>query len=187
MKRLFVILTFCIGVLHADATIHFGLGAVAGSENFSVENPGTDTREETALLQGVQLKAGYGDISSYAVEVDLGYGRYDKNIFSNKDTDYLYFDISLIKAFDFDAGFYPFFKLGFGTGELEVRRTVTKSLSSGSFFGGLGVYWPVGYGFDVEASVLYRDKSWEDLDMIGDQVESTSYLFEPYLGVNYRF
>jgi len=187
VKRFLVITALCLGVLHADATLHVGLGGIAGSENFRVENPGTSDRTTSATLQGVQLKAGYGDIRAYAVEVDLGYGRYDKNIFSERDTDYIYFDISLIKAFDFDMGFYPFFKLGFGAGELEVRRTLTKSVSSGSFFAGLGAYLPLGLGFDLEASVIYRAKSWEDADMISNQTETASSIFEPYIGINYRF
>jgi hypothetical protein len=187
VKRLLAILAFCSGILQAEATVHFGLGGIVASESFKVKNPGQDAQKETAMLQGVQLKAGYGEITGYAVEIDLGYGRYDKNIFSYKDTDYLYFDISLIKAFDFGIGFYPFFKLGFGTGELEVRRTVTNSMSSGSFFGGVGAYVPIGGGFDLEASAIYRAKNWEGLDMVGAEVKSSSYLIEPYLGVNYRF
>ena len=187
VKRVLGILAVCIGILQADATVHFGLGGIVGSESFSVKNPGQGTQTTSAILQGVQLKAGYGNIRGYAVEFDLGYGRYDKNIFSEKDTDYIYFDVSLIKAFDFDIGFYPFFKLGFGTGELEVRRTLTNSVSSGSFFAGGGLYLPIGYGFDLEASVIYRDKSWEGLDMVDTKVKTTSSLVEPYLGVNYRF
>ena len=187
VKRVLGILAVCAGILQADATVHFGLGGIVGSESFSVKNPGEGEQTTSAILQGVQFKAGYGDIRGYAVELDVGYGRYDKNIFSDKDTDYIYFDISLIKAFDFDIGVYPFFKLGFGTGELEVRRTVTKSLSSGSFFGGVGIYLPVGYGFDLEASAIYRDKSWEGLDMVGTEVKTSSNLIEPYVGVNYRF
>jgi len=179
--------TVCLGILQAEPTVHFGVGGIAATETFKVHNPLQDTQEQSALLQGVQIKAGYGDIRAYAVEADLGYGRYDKNIFSGKDTDYIYFDVSLIKAFDFDFGFYPFFKVGFGTGELEIRRTLTNSISSGSFFAGAGLYVPVGLGFDLELSGIWRSKSWEDLDMIGAQVESTSSLFEPYLGINYRF
>jgi hypothetical protein len=187
VKRVLGIVAVCVGVLQAEPTVHFGLGGIVGTESFRVNNPGLSARTESALLQGVQFKAGYGDIRGYAVEFDVGYGRYDKNIFSDKDTDYIYFDVSLIKAFDFDMGFYPFFKLGFGTGELEIRRTETKSISSGSFFAGAGVYLPVGYGFDLEASAIYRDKSWGGLDMIGAEVKSTSTLIEPYVGLNYRF
>ena len=187
VKRVLGILVLSGGVLLAESTVHFGLGGIVGSESFSVQNPGVDKLTTSAMLQGVQFKAGYGDIRGYAVEFDIGYGRYDKNIFSDKDTDYIYFDLSLIKAFDFDIGFYPFFKLGFGTGELEVRRTETNSVSSGSFFAGAGVYLPIAYGFDLEASAIYRDKSWEGLDMIGAQVKTRSTLIEPYLGVNYRF
>jgi hypothetical protein len=187
VKRLLGVLAVSISILQAEPTVHFGLGGVVGTEYFTVTNPGQSAQNEKAMFQGVQLKAGYGDIRAYAVEFDVGYGAYDKNIFSDKDTGYVYFDISLIKAFDFDMGFYPFFKLGMGTGELEVRRTLAHSLSSGSFFGGLGAYVPIGKGFDLEASAIYRFKSWEDLDMIGAQIQSSSYFIEPYLGINYRF
>jgi len=187
VKRFFVMMALCLGVLHAEATISLGLGGILGSETFHVDNPGTASRKTSARVQGAQIKAGYGDIRSYAVECDLGYGRYNRNIFSYKDTDYLYFDVSLIKAFDFDIGFFPFFKLGFGTGELKVHRTVAKSISSGSFFAGMGAYVPMIFGFDLEASLIYRAKSWEDIDMIGTKTETTSSLFEPYLGINYRF
>ncbi|HHH72598.1 MAG TPA: hypothetical protein ENL04_02070 [Sulfuricurvum sp.] len=187
MKRFLMVLLGLLAWVHAEPTVHFGLGAAGGSEAFSVKNPGQDAQKTHAVLQTVQFKAGYGDIRAYAVELDLGYGRYDKNIFSNKDTDYIYFDLSLIKAFDFDVGFYPFFKLGFGTGELEIRRTLTNSLSAGSFFGGVGIFLPIAFGFDLELSAIYRDKSWEDLDMVGTQVQSSSNIIEPYLGINYRF
>lgn len=187
VKRWLTFFLLLLGTLRADPTVHFGLGAIGGSESFTVRNPGEPEQREDVLLQGVQFKAGYGNMRAFAIEFDLGYGRYDKNVFSDKDTEYTYFDVSLIKAFDFDIGFYPFFKLGFGTGELAVDRTITNSLSSGSFFGGIGVYVPIAYGFDFEASAIYRDKSWEGLKMIGAQVKSTSYIIEPYLGINYRF
>lgn len=185
--RMLWIMLFAVVSVFADAQPYFGLGGISSTEHFSVKNPGTTERDGSAAFNAVQIKAGYGDIKAYAVEIDLGYGRYDKNIFSTKDTDYLYFDIGLIKAFDFDVGFFPFFKLGFGVGELEVERPFENSMSSGSFFAGLGLFWPLGWGFDLEASATYRDKSWEGLDMIGAEVESASRIIEPYLGVNLRF
>ena len=187
VKRLLVILALCSGALWAEALVYFGAGGIATTEVFTVKNPGQTEQERSTLFTAGQLKAGYGDIRAYAVEVNLGYGRYDKNIFSYKDSDYVYFDLSMIKAFDFGIGFYPFFKLGFGAGELGLSRTLANSISSGSFFGGLGAYVPLGYGFDLELSVIYRNKNWEGLDMIGDEVKSDSYLFEPYFGLNYRF
>jgi len=187
LKRLLGILALCTGLLQAEPLMYVGLGGITGTETFSVKNPGEGTQKENATLAGVQFKAGYGSIRGYAVEFDIGYGQYDKNIFSDKDTTYIYFDVSLIKAFDFDIGFYPFFKLGFGAGELEVRRTLTNSLSSGSFYGGMGAYVPVGAGFELEVSAIYRDKSWEGLDMVGTNVKTTSYIIEPYIGLNYRF
>lgn len=173
--------------LQAAPGVYLGLGGVSTTEYFTVKNPGTASREDKAMLQAVQVKAGYGDITAYAVELDFGYGYYDKNIFSVDDSYYIYADLSLIKAFDFDIGVYPFFKLGFGTGELEIRRSTADSVSSGNFFGGIGFYWPLAWGFDLEASAVYRAKSWEDLWMVGAVTESSSHTVEPYVGFNYRF
>ena len=187
MKQLIAILTALLSTLYADATVYVGAGGIMGREIFEVKNPGLPVREKRAVLKGGELKVGYGDMRSYAVEMNVGYGYYNQNIYAGRGNTYSYADVSLIKAFDFDSGFYPFFKLGFGTGELDISRTLSNSMSSGSFFGGIGAYLPLGFGCDMELSVLYRDKSWEDLDMIGAQVESDSYLFEPYFGLNYRF
>lgn len=186
MRVLWVIL-FAAVCAFAEAQPYVGLGGVSSTEHFSVKNPGTAERDGQALFGAVQIKAGYGDIKAYAVEIDLGYGRYDKNIFSTKDTDYYYFDLSLVKAFDFGIGMYPFFKVGFGTGELEVERPFENSMSSGSFFGGIGLFVPISGSFEFEASVIYRDKSWEGLDMVGDETVSSSVIVEPYLGLNLRF
>ncbi len=187
VKRVAILLLLPCAAAFAEAQLYFGADCAGASEYFTVTNPGTDPEEEKALFNSAQIKAGYGDIKGYALELDFGYGRYDKNIFSPKDTDYYYFDLSLIKAFDFHIGVFPFFKVGFGTGELEVDRTLVNSISSGSFYGGIGTYIPIAFGFDFEASVIYRDKSWEDLQMVGAQVESGSYIVEPYLGIDYRF
>lgn len=187
MIKVLAAMLICLGILQADPTLYVGVGGIGGSESFNVKNPGLKDEQTQAVISGVQFKAGYGDRSAYAVEFDLGYARYDTNIFSSEDTDYYYFDLSLIKAFDFDIGFYPFFKLGYGTGELEIKRTLANSLSSGSFFGGIGAFIPLLEYVDLEISGIYRVKSWEDLDLIGSYVETSSHLFEPYVGVNFRF
>lgn len=167
--------------------LYVGLGGTYVSEAFRVENPGVSPREKDVNFQGLFIKGGYGDIDAYAVEIALGYGRYDKNIFSEKDSDYLSIDFSLIKAFDFGIGVYPYGKVGFGAGELEVKRELHRSRSSGSFFAGGGLYLPLGSGIDAELAVLYRDRSWEDVEMIGAQTQTRSLRFEPYFGLNYRF
>ncbi len=186
MKRVYTLL-FLIAVaavpktILAEATTHVGLGVISTTEYFSSQE---DTK---AIFNAVQLKLGYADIGAYGVEVDVGYGRYDKNIFSIKDSDYIYFDIALIKAFDVGWSLYPFAKVGFGVGELEVDRAMQNSLSSGSFFGGGGVYVEIADGFDIEAALLYRESSWEEIDLIGKRVESRSRTLQPYVGLNYRF
>ena len=187
LRRILMLLLVTAGLANAAETVTLGIGAVGSNEYFTVSNPGIPARDEKRMFNAVQIKVGYGDIKAYAVEMDIGYGRYDKNIFSAEDTDYIYADIALLKAFDFGFGAYPFLKAGFGTGELEIRRSLVHSISAGDFFAGGGVYVPLAWGLDVEASVVYRDKSWEDIDMIGAQTETASYIVEPYIGLNYRF
>jgi len=182
------VLTLLIAaVAWADAGPYFGVGATGGSETFTVSNPGVPKREETALLQAAAVKFGYGEMEAYAIEFLLGYGRYDQNIFSTNDRDYFFFDLSLIKAFETPWKIFPFIKVGFGTGELSVERASTQSLSSGSWFGGGGVYWPLGMGFDLETSVVYKLQRWQGLDMIGAEVTTYSRRIEPYVGINWRF
>jgi hypothetical protein len=178
---------FCYSALLADATGYVGLGGVMGIDSVTLTNPGEAAQHTTANLQAVQIKAGYGNVHGYGIEFDVGYGYYDKNIFSVQDKSYTYFDLSMIKAFDFGVGFYPFLKLGYGTGTLEVKRALTNSVYSGTFFAGVGAYIPVAYGFDVEASVIYGSQSWEGLNMIGSEVVTNSTVVVPYLGLNYRF
>lgn len=171
----------------AESGGYFGVGVTGGSENYTVANPGLAKREETAAFQAAVLKMGYGNIEAYAIEFDLGYGYYDRNVFSGKDGEYFFFDLSLIKAFETPWDLYPFFKVGFGTGELAVERTTTSSISSGSWFAGGGIYWPLGWGLDLETSLLYTYKRWQGLDMVGSEVTTYSWLFEPYVGINWRF
>lgn len=186
MKKIVLAAVMAVSVW-AEAGGYFGVGVTGGSENYNVANPGVSKRDTSASFQAVEMKLGYGNIKAYAVELDLGYGRYDQNVFSTQDGDYLFFDLSLIKAFETPWSLYPFFKLGFGTGELSVARTTTESISSGSWFGGGGIYWSLGAGFDLETSVIYSYKRWQGLDMIGSDVTTYSWLFQPYIGLNWRF
>lgn len=173
-------------IMHA-ADVYLGLGGTSATESFRVENPGVGARTSQTLFNGAFVKVGYGDIDAFAVEARIGYGRYDQNVFSVEDSDFLSFDVTLLKAFDFDWGIYPYGKIGFGTGELEVRRTIHRSRSSGSFFAGGGFFIPILDDFDAEFSMTYRSRNWQDIDMIGTQVKSNSHRIEPYLGINYRF
>jgi hypothetical protein len=173
--------------LYGAAGIYFGGGVSGGTETFTVENPGVESREmDTKYISGL-VKAGYGDLKSYAIEVVLGYGEYDANIYSPNDDTYIYFDISIIKSFDFDIGFYPFIKAGFGANTFSVERETKNWLTGGSLIFGGGIYVPIVHGIEVEFNVIYRDKSWQEIDMVGAKTKSSSYIVEPYFGINYRF
>ena len=173
--------------LFAAGGIYLGGGVSGGSESFTVDNPGVESRSIDAKYISGLVKAGYGDLKSYAIEIVLGYGDYDANIYSPSDDTYIYFDISIIKSFDFDIGFYPFVKAGFGANTFSVEREMKNWVTGGSLFFGGGFYLPIAYGIEAEFNVIYRNKNWQELDMIGAKIESSSYIVEPYFGINYRF
>lgn len=168
--------------LLAEAGPFVGMGGGLLSETFS-----SPTLEKETQAGYVKAKAGYGNPGGYGVEVCLSYFEYDRNVFSDNDGTNLYFDVNIIKGYDFDIGFYPYLKVGIGAGYLSVDRSTDSTLGNGSFQGGGGFLVPLGKGVDVELELLYRHKNWERVDLITEQVDVSSSVLEPYLGLNYRF
>ncbi|RLA70197.1 MAG: hypothetical protein DRG24_07260 [Epsilonproteobacteria bacterium] len=187
MKKLFLTL-FLSAVLWAEAGIYIGAGGTIFSENFTFNSSGFATNEMSSTYTGAKFKIGYGDREAYMIEFGLSYGEYDKNIFSDDDGMQLFVDVDIIKAFDFGIGAYPFFKFGFGAGNLKIARTLNSSIASGSFHGGGGIYIPLfETDFEVEVSAIYRWKHFEGINLVGEPADIDSNLIEPYIGLGYRF
>ncbi len=186
MKKLILIILMSVAAW-AQAGIYTGFGTSYSSEHFTAISTGFEEKTMSAAMQSVKVKAGYGVRGGYAIEVALGYGEYDKNIFSDNDGEFISLDLDIIKSFDFDLGFQPFIKLGFGAGYMTVDRVLESSLANGSFQVGGGVYIPLGSSFEIEMNVIYRGRNWENVDLIGDPAEVSTSVVEPYIGLNYRF
>ena len=184
-----ILLTAILSVtLWAEAGIYIAAGGTVFNEDFTFNSEGFATNEMSAVYQGGKFKIGYGDRNAYAIEVGLSYGEYDKNIFSDDDGAQIFVDIDIIKAFDFDIGFYPFIKFGFGAGNLKIDRILDSSVASGSFQAGGGFFLPLfGSDFELEASAVYRWKHFEGIDLVGDPADIESTVLEPYIGLGYRF
>ena len=182
MKKLIIAVLFLSTALLAEAGPFVGMGGGVLNETFS-----SPTLEKETQAGFVKAKIGYGNPAGYGVEVCMSYFEYDQNVFSDNDGTNLYFDVNIIKAYDFDIGFYPYLKAGIGAGYLSVGRSTDSALGNGSFQGGGGLYIPLGKGVDIEIELLYRHKNWEQVDLISEQVDVSSSVLEPYMGLNYRF
>jgi len=174
-------------LLFSEATVNFGAGAVSTTEYFTLTDADGSSQDTKAIFSAVKLKAGYGDIRAYAIEIGLGFGGYDKNIFSDQDAQMIYLDVAFVKAFDVGWSIYPFFKVGFGAGDLAIDRTLQNSLGNSALFAGGGVFVDIGVDFDLEFALLFQNRSWESIDYVGSKERSSSRSVEPYIGVNYRF
>jgi len=177
-----ILLTLLITSLYSKATVYVGADYGYYSENFD----SIDAKSSSNLTR---LKVGYGDIKSYAVEFSLEYVMNKSNIFSveGQDGNKLGFDIALIKAYDFNKYFYPYVKVGFGSGVLDISRSVQSRLSYGSFNAGAGFYIPITQHVDIELAYLYKQVSYEPINFISYRKSYQSKINTTSLGINIRF
>ena len=137
------------------------------------------------------LKIGYGDIKAYAVEFSVEYARNKSKIFSSSPTassdgNKFGFNVALMKAFDYTY-LYPFVRVGFGTGYLDVERNLEKNLTYGSFQGSVGSFIPLSDSFDIEVAYELRHTSYEAVNYIVTKTSYSSVSNIGYFGINYRF
>lgn len=180
--KLFLLLT---ATLLADATPYIGTHFGAYSESFSEV-------EATSSSSLANIKVGYGDRAAYSIEFSLDYLNSDAKIFSSdttaaKDGSKIGFNVSLIKAFDFDIYALPFVKVGFGSGVQKVSRKLENALANGSFQLALGSYIPLGEHFDMEIGYEVRHISYEAIDTVVTKTSYNSVMNTMYLGINYRY
>lgn len=184
MKKLILFLLL-VSSLYSESKVYVGLSAGVFNEQFS-EIEATNSSSIAAF------KIGYGDIKAYAVEFSLDYAQNSSKIFSSspnvtKDGDKYGFNVSLLKAFDWDIYVLPFAKIGFGTGFLDIDRELQKSLTYGSFQFTLGTFVPIGDDFDLELGYEIRTTSYEAINTIITNTSYDSMSNIAYMGINYRF
>ncbi len=185
MRHLILFFTL-FASLHAfqyDAKFYMGVGGGIQYETFTKEY---SDAQNTPYFGS--LKFGYGDIRAYSVEFVLNYIDNKSNIFSPNDQARYGMDVMLLKAFDLTHYLYPYFRAGFGAGEMKVQRLLEDKIAYSSFNIGAGVFIPLAKsGFDLELNYEYRFTSYQSVDLIADKLKLQSHINQFYLGINYRF
>ncbi|MEA1982127.1 MAG: outer membrane beta-barrel protein [Campylobacterota bacterium] len=184
MKNIILFLLL-ISSLYGDAKVYVGFSGGTYTEVF-------DDIDASSSASIITSKIGYGDRKAYGVEFSLDYAKNNSKIFSTSpdmhtDGDRYGFNVSLLKAFDFDIYALPFVKVGFGTGFLDIDRELQKNLTYGTFQLTLGTYIPLGDHFDIELGYEIKHTSYEAINTIVTQTSYGSKTNSAYLGVNYRY
>ena len=184
MKKILLLLLL-MTTLFADATPYIGTHIGVYNESFSE----IDATSSSTLAN---IKIGYGNRDAYAVEFSLDYLNNDAKIFSSspsasKDGSKIGFNVSLIKAFDFDIYVLPFVKVGFGSGVEKIDRELQNALAFGTFQLALGTYVPLNKHFDLELGYEVRHISYESINTITTKTSYNSVMNTMYFGINYRY
>ena len=167
--------------LYADSKIYLGSSYGFFNEKFS---DGIDAKSSSGVLK---LKAGYGNREQYAIEFSVDYIDNKSNIFSTNDGMKYGLNIEFVKAFDLDIYILPFFKVGFGSGSLEIDRQFQDKLHYGSFNLSTGIFIPINEHFDFELGYDYKYLSYEGIDTIAKQISYDSNVNTAYFGFNIRY
>lgn len=176
MKKITLLLASLATFAFGESTIYVGGGALYNDTTTKFSGI---TEELTQSEESFKFKVGYGDREAYAVELSTEYINSDPNKYA--------FDISLIKAFDFNIYVNPFAKVGFGGGIVDNRDTQNKSLTFGSFNFGGGVFVPFNEDIDVELAYEFKNRSYQRVNETDPNESRTSNVHALYLGANYRF
>ncbi len=184
MKKILLFLLL-LTTLFADARPYIGTHLGIYNEKFSE----IDARSSSTLAN---IKIGYGNREAYSIEFSLDYLNNNAKIFSsapsaNKDGKKIGFNISLVKAFDFDIYALPFVKVGFGSGVQNIDRKLQKSLAFGSFQLVLGTYVPLNRYLDLEIGYEIKHISYEAINTITKKISYNSVMNTLYFGINYRY
>ncbi len=193
MKKLIATSILLSSLLFADSQVYVGVLGGYTAESFS-----TPYNKSTSSPMA-KLQIGYGDLKGYSVQFGLIYSPNDKTVFADagsKDSAKYSLDVELIKAFDFDIGFYPFLKVGVGAGYFDTHITYTNTdgtftqnkLNFSSYNAGAGFYYPIDEHFVLELGATYKYLSYErwDKSATGQSAVDTHALYS-YAGINYRF
>ena len=193
MKKIITISILMSNLLFAEAQVYMGVLGGYSSENFS------KPYNKSTSSPMAKLQIGYGDLKGYSVQFGFIYDTNSDSVFADagsKDKEKYSVDVELIKAFDFDIGFYPFLKAGFGAGYFDTQITYTNAdgtftknkLDFSSYNAGAGFYYPISEHFILELGATYKYISYErwDKSSTGPSAVDTNAV-NTYAGINYRF
>ena len=171
--------------LFAEAAGYIGISIEDSTEFFVLED---ETRDATTPQY--KIKAGYGDIANFSVEASFSYMDYATNIFSSPGKDdghALMLDITLYKGWDLAYDLYPYLDVGIGMGDMKVSRELEDALSFSSFNFGGGIRYVINHTYDFDIGFNYKLRTWQTISLVSKNVNVTSHLVNPYLGINYHF
>lgn len=180
--RILFVLPFLYLSLFAEAAGYIGLSIEDSTEFFVLSDRTVD-----ASTPQYKIKAGYGDISGYAVEAAFSYMDYATNVFSSNDGEALMLDITLFKGWDVGYNLYPYLDVGIGMGDMKVERQLEESLTFSSFNFGGGIRYVINNTYDFDIGLNYKLRTWQTISLVADSVNVTSHLVNPYIGINYHF
>jgi len=178
-KIIFSLLLFTS--LYSDASIYIGSSYGYINEKFDTDH---DAQSSSNMAK---LKIGYGDRDAYGIEFSIDYIDNTSKIFSKQDGKKYAMNIELVKAFDFNTFVNPFFKVGFGSGFLDIQREFQTKLNYGSFNLGAGIFIPMNEHFELEVGYDYKAISYESIDTIVEKIRLSSNTNTIYMGFNVRF
>lgn len=180
--RILFVLFFLYLSLFAEAAGYVGLSVEDSTEFFVLGD-----RTISASTPQYKIKAGYGDVGSYAVEAAFSYMDYATDVFSTNDGAALMLDITLYKGWDAGYSLYPYLGIGIGMGDMKVERQLEKSLSFSSFNFGGGIRYVIDKTYDFDIGFNYKLRTWQTISLVSEEVDITSHLINPYIGINYHF
>lgn len=96
-------------------------------------------------------------------------------------------DITLYKGWDVGYSLYPYLDVGIGMGDMKVERQLEDSLTFSSFNFGAGIRYVIDATYDFDLGLNYKLRSWQSISLVSEQVDVTSHLVNPYIGINYHF
>ncbi len=181
---LLLLISSCTLFAKTDVYVGFGLSRVKETLDpylsYIPEQKSVDNSE-------LAMKIGYGKRDSYAVELSLNYLQNHSKVYADGDAQKLGFNVSLLKAYDFDIYVNPYLKAGFGAGMFKSDvDAVNQSLTYGNFHLGGGIFIPLSSQMDVELAYEYRFISYEKIDL-EDSSNPKSHINALYAGFNIRF
>ncbi len=180
--RFLLVLPLLYLSLFAEAAGYIGLSVEDSTEYFVAGD-----KTMTASTPQYKIKAGYGDIGSYAVEAAFSYMDYATNVFSENDGAALMLDITLYRGWEVGYDLYPYLDVGIGMGDMKVDRQLESSLSFSSFNFGAGIRYVINDTYDFDFGLNYKLRTWQGVSLVSEKVDVTSHLINPYIGINYHF
>ena len=187
MKKNLLLAGFLVIASSAMADIYVGIDYGVNSNTDKATDDFSDSQKNKYNDFGIKI--GGGRDGGWKGQLRLSRISYDKEIFDNTHKDLIEFGADTIKEFTLDSvkNFYPYVKLGFGYGSMNVDGYNKSSIAEFSFNIGVGVSYKAVEHFYIIAGADYVGRKWKDIEVGYYTLSVTGSGIKPYIGVNYAF